>query len=218
MNAINDLIATNSFVTAALLAKAIEVVKSALSAPADTEDRQEILDRVYEHIDQMLVRDFSGEVTVDTDDLILICKNAFEPYDMAVELYSQNGDVCFYYLDAEAALRFLSAALANIGKQVANPHANQTAPIKKALTTRKYKTIYKAVIDTFNSQVVDMLGQVADKDLSLEAATQDGDVFADKVTDALFFAWAYNHEHPAIAKGCVYDYIASGDGALLSSK
>lgn len=216
-NPLSDLLATNPFVSAAALEAAIKVVKAALAAPAESESRQEILETVYNHIDQLLVRDFSGEVAASPEDIVLICKNAFEPWDMAVELHSQNGDVCFYYLPAEAALRFLETALATIDRQVVAVTEKAPAPVKKSKTARKYKSIYKVVVEAFDQQVVQMLGYVEDKKLSLQTATAEGQVFASPITDALFFAWSCNYKHPAIAEGCIYDYLASGDSNLLSN-
>ena len=217
-SALEDLMAMHEFIPAHLLADAIKIVKLAVSAPEGSAARQEHLDQVYPCIDNMLLRDFSGEVTTDPNDLVLICRNAFELYDMAVEHYNQSGHASFYYLPAEKALKFLQTALINIDKQVANLKTNENAADQNDLNTRKYKSIRKKVVEAFNSEVVEMLGDVAGHDFSLEAADSDGNVFADKITDAMFFAWSLNYKMAPIAKGCIYDYLASGDRILLSGK
>lgn len=217
MNALNELIAGGDFVNASALAEAIKVVKAAVAAPAGSALRQERLEEVYGYIDQMLIRDFSGEVTTSPNDIVQVCRNAFEPFDMAVELYSQNGDVSFYYLPADSALTFLTTALTHLDQQVPAPAVTEV-DISPALATPEYAAIRKKVVADFDNQVVSMLGDVAGQPLALAAANQGGVVFADKLTDAMFFAWSCNYKHAAILEECVYDYLQSGDVALLNRK
>jgi hypothetical protein len=219
MNALDTILKNSEFAKADAIKAAIVLVEKACKEK-NKKEQQNLLDQAHGLLDLSLVRDFSGLATHSGDNVVEIVKNAFVLDSFAVEVNDATGeyDPYFYYMPAKDALTFLKCVLANMDKQVANLTIGQDKPVpntNKAKNTRKYKAIHKSVVAVFDEQVVSMLGNVAGNDLSLDAATDEGCVFADKVTDAMFYAWSYNYKNQEVAEGCLYDYLATGDKQLL---
>jgi len=215
MNAINNMIKIYPFAKAEAVKAAIALVQKAVKEEEESPAQQELLDEAHDLLDVDLVRDFSGQATSNPRDIVQIVKNCYVLDGFACEVTPEEGEAYFIYLPADGALIFLQTVLDNMDRQLADIENAVAAPTNKALNGRKYKSIRKAVVAAFDEQVVSMLGEVAGKELSLDVATEEGCVFADNVTDAMFYAWSCNFKHEAVSEGCIYDYLASGDKNLL---
>lgn len=218
MNAIDQMIKQHIFATAKDLKAAIALVKKAVKAK-DSSAAQELLDKAHSELDCMLVRDFSGEATSNPMDVVEIVKNAFVYDDFAVEVTHTDGISEFIYLPAASALVLLQSALANIDQQVVGgilPSAGRPGPAAKH-DDNTYQRIAEEVLFQFDGDVVTMLPnpQTGD-DLDTTLATNGKNVFADTLTDALFFAWCCRASFPEINQGRVYDYLMTGAEDLLA--
>lgn len=216
MTKLNPITEQRPFANEKALKSAIFLVNKAVKEDKESSSQQELLDEAHDQLDCMLVRDFSGIVSNSPENVIEIVRNHYVLDDFAVEVNYVEGGTEFMYLPAEQALSFLKNVLANINKQVPEfSHNLEPIQTNKNMNDRKYKSIYEKVVSDFNEQVVSLLEKVDGNNLSLNEAISKGDVFADKMTDAMFFAWSCNYKHDEVAEGCIYDYLASGDKCLL---
>ncbi len=233
-----DILASQyKWVTAAELKSAIKL----LSNMPTTDIKDWELD-IREILTDKMLRDLSG--AVGDKSIIMIdgyssSSDAKENGEFEFYVFNQHDSIgtqpgmfpnaTTSYFSYTNVLQILKLALSNIKKQSLpslradmGVPATQTqaapAPAESAnklKNTRTYKKIQKEVLAQFVDEVIDIFPSVNGTEPTMELSVDPEYVFANALTDALFYAWTMHVSFPAIHPGCVYDYLRDGDKTML---
>lgn len=225
------------WVTATVLKSAIKMLSK--KPTTNVEDWELDIHQILSHY---ILRDFSGHAGANQILLLDIWSSSSDNKEPGeFEFYVFNADdnigkssghypgATSSYFRVADVLNIMKVALAHINKQSLQSlradiggHVDQSQdgrpteePANKLKNTRIYKKLQKVVYEQFRDDVVDVLIGVNDVDLTMEPSNDPEFVFANGVTDALFYAWSIHVNIEGIRPGCVYDYMLSGSKDLL---